>query len=56
MTKKKNIEVQGLIISITQIDNSEYISLTDIARHKDKTNTDDVIKNWLRNRNTIEIE
>jgi hypothetical protein len=55
MTKKKNIEVQGLIISMTQIDNSEYISLTDIARHKDKTNTDDVIKNWLRNRNTIEL-
>ena len=55
MTKKKNIEVQGLIIAITQIDNSEYISLTDIARHKDKTNTDDVIKNWLRNRNTIEL-
>ena len=55
MAKKKNIEVQGEIIAITQIDNSDYISLTDIARHKDKNNTDDIIKNWLRNRNTIEL-
>ena len=26
-----------------------------IARHKDAVNTDDIIKNWLRNRNTIEL-
>jgi hypothetical protein len=29
--------------------------LTDIARHRDTQNTDDIIKNWLRNRNTIEL-
>jgi hypothetical protein len=29
--------------------------LTDIAKYKDPTNTDDIIKNWLRNRNTIEL-
>lgn len=34
---------------------SDYISLTDIARHKDASNTDDIINNWLRNRNTMEL-
>jgi len=29
--------------------------LTDIAKHKDAVSTDDIIKNWLRNRNTIEL-
>jgi hypothetical protein len=28
---------------------------TDLARHKNAEHTDDVIKNWLRNRNTIEL-
>jgi hypothetical protein len=55
MTKKKTITVKGTEISIFQGDNSEYISLTDIAKYKDAVNTDDIIKNWLRNRNTIEL-
>ena len=29
--------------------------MTDIAKHKDAVSTDDIIKNWLRNRNTIEL-
>lgn len=55
MAKNKSIIVKGTEISIFQIENSEYISLTDIARYKDAINTDDIIKNWLRNRNTIEL-
>jgi hypothetical protein len=55
MSNKKSIIVKGTEISIFQIENSEYISLTDIARYKDAINTDDIIKNWLRNRNTIEL-
>ena len=34
---------------------TEYISLTDIARYKDKNRSDYVVQNWLRNRNTIEF-
>ncbi|HIH31752.1 TPA: KilA-N domain-containing protein [Candidatus Woesearchaeota archaeon] len=45
------ISVLGSNISIKD---EEYISLTDIARYKDER-TDDIIKNWLRNRNTIEF-
>jgi len=33
----------------------EYINITDIARYKNTARTDDLIRNWLRNRNTIEF-
>ncbi len=55
MAKNNKIEVKGIEIAIYQSNNTDYISLTDIARHKDQINTDDIIKNWLRNRNTIEL-
>ncbi len=53
--KNKKIIVKGSEISVMYIEDEDYISLTDIARHKDSLNTDDIIKNWLRNRNTIEL-
>lgn len=49
------IDVQGREISIITKDQEDYISLTDIARYKDKERTDYIIQNWLRNRNTIEF-
>jgi hypothetical protein len=55
MAKNKTINVKGTNITIFQNNEFEYISLTDIAKHKDAQNTDDIIKNWLRNRNTIEL-
>ncbi|MCH8557250.1 MAG: KilA-N domain-containing protein [Balneolia bacterium] len=55
MARNKKIEVQGIEISIYKGDLEDYISLTDIARHKDTSNTDAIIQNWLRNRNTIEL-
>ena len=53
--KKSKIEVQGFKIAVVNQSNNDYISLTDIAKHKDTAQTDDIIKNWLRNRNTIEL-
>jgi len=53
--KKSKIEVQGFEIAVVNQSNNDYISLTDIAKHKDTAQTDDIIKNWLRNRNTIEL-
>ncbi|MBK7108934.1 MAG: KilA-N domain-containing protein [Chitinophagales bacterium] len=55
MNKNKIILVKGTEIAVISGLKSDYISLTDIARHKDASNTDDIIKNWLRNRNTIEL-
>lgn len=55
MLKNKTINVSGTDVTILQNNESDYISLTDIARHKDAKNTDTIIQNWLRNRNTIEL-
>lgn len=55
MGKNKKLCVQGLDIVLYKNENEDYISLTDIARHKDAEHTDDIVKNWMRNRNTIEL-
>ncbi len=34
---------------------NDYISLTDIARYKDKERTDYIIQNWMRTRDTIDF-
>jgi len=55
MTSNKSIFVKGTEIVILNNQNKDYISLTDIAKHKDSKRTDYIIQNWLRNRNTIEL-
>lgn len=57
MKKSRNtsIEVKGTAISVVSQDEADYICLTDIARYKNPENTDDTIRNWLRNRNTVEF-
>ncbi len=55
MAKNKSINVQGTEIAVFRGGESDFISLTDIARYKDANNTDTIIQNWLRNRNTIEL-
>lgn len=42
-------------ISTKSINKNNYISITDIAKYKDTTDANDIIKNWFRNRNTIEF-
>ncbi len=49
------INVLSREITITSIKDEDYISLTDIARYKNRKRTDDLIRNWLRNRNTLEF-
>ncbi|MFI5137562.1 MAG: KilA-N domain-containing protein [Sphingobacteriales bacterium] len=55
MAKNKTINVKGTEIGLFSQGNEDYVSITDIARHKDSANTDSIIQNWLRNRNTIEL-
>ena len=55
MAKSKTINVKGTEITLFSEGTSDFISLTDIAKHKDSANTDTIIQNWLRNRNTIEL-
>lgn len=44
MTKKQTIKVEGIKIITFTKNNSDYISLTDIARHKNPAFPADVIK------------
>ncbi len=51
----KKISTQGFDIYTFQINDSDYISLTDIARYKNPLEPKDVVKNWMRNYSTIEF-
>ena len=54
--KKDTIEANGFSIQIyTEDFKNDYISLTDIARYKNVHEPKDVVKNWLRVRDTIEL-
>ncbi len=55
MNKNIKIIVKGLEIVTFKKEESDYISLTDIARYKDTNRSDYIIQNWLRNRETIEF-
>ncbi len=54
-SKKSIIEVQGTAITVLTQTVDDYISLTDIAKHKEPNRSDHVIQNWMRNRNTVEF-
>lgn len=56
MPPRETINPKGLPVGI--YNNGEpfdLISLTDIAKYKNSSEANDVIRNWLRNRNTIEF-
>jgi hypothetical protein len=50
----RKIKAQGLQIYTFQQNESDYISLTDIAKYKNKDEPADIVKNWMRSRSTIE--
>ena len=52
---KATIDVQGTAVTVLSQANDDYISLTDIAKHKEPGRSDHVIQNWIRNRNSIEF-
>ena len=49
------INVLDRDVTIYEQNDEDYICITDIAKYKNADNTDDLIRNWLRNRNTIEF-
>jgi len=54
-SRKTSIAVQGTEVSVVNKGADDFISLTDIAKYKNPDHADDVIRNWLRNRNTVEF-
>ncbi|PID29296.1 MAG: DNA-binding protein [Candidatus Cloacimonadota bacterium] len=55
MRKNTKIEVQGLQVGLMYSEQKDYICITDIAKHKNPDAPADIIKNWLRSKNTIEL-
>ncbi|MBR6649755.1 MAG: KilA-N domain-containing protein [Bacteroidaceae bacterium] len=51
MVKTSIIQVEGIEIAVTTINNNDYISITDMIKAKDG---DFFISDWLRNRNTLQ--
>ena len=49
------IEVQGTAITIVSREKGDYISLTDIAKHRNTQESFAIINNWMRSRSTIEF-
>lgn len=54
-SKKTTIEVQGTSVAVLSQNQQDIICLTDIAKFKNENHPDDVIRNWLRSRNTVEF-
>ena len=52
MANKSQIEVENKLISIVKQDEQDYISLTDMVKGEEGS---DHIRNWMRNRNTVEF-
>lgn len=53
--KQQKIQVKGIEIVTFKKNEKDYISLTDIARYKDKDRSDYILQNWMRTRSAIEF-
>ena len=54
MVKKSIITVKDVNIRTMTVNGIDYICITDIARQKNETEPKDVVKNWMRQKNTLE--
>lgn len=56
MTKTSIMNVQGIEIALSTINEEDFICITDIVKAKGgDARAADIIKNWIRNRSTIEF-
>ena len=54
MAKTKQIHVKQVAVRTIKVNGEDFISITDIARQKNPIEPKDVVKNWLRLKNTLE--
>ena len=54
MAKTNQIQVKELAVKTLQVNGADFISITDIARQKNPIEPKDVVKNWMRLKNTLE--
>lgn len=53
INKMVKISVKDTTVTVVQVNNADYICITDIARIKNSLEPKDVVKNWLRSKNTL---
>ncbi|ADQ80723.1 KilA, N-terminal/APSES-type HTH, DNA-binding protein [Paludibacter propionicigenes WB4] len=53
INKMVKISVKDTTVTVVQVNNADYICITDIARIKNPLEPKDVVKNWLRSKNTL---
>ena len=54
MAKTNILEVKDSSIRTLKVNGEDYISITDIAKQKNPAEPKDVVKNWMRLKNTLE--
>ena len=54
MAKKNEIIVKDVSIKTMNVNGVDYICITDIAKQKNAAEPKDVVKNWMRQKNTLE--
>ena len=52
---RTELKVMDNLVGIMKVGNIDYISLTDLARYKNKDNPSDVIKFWMSNKNSFDF-
>lgn len=55
MVKSRIIKVKDIEIILLKQNDEDFISITDIARFRDRERSDYILQNWMRNRSTIEF-
>jgi len=53
--KRQKLVVKGRDVAIINLEKSDFISLTDMARFKNNDAPADIVKNWMRSRSTIDF-
>jgi hypothetical protein len=54
MAKKGEITVKDVSIRAMKVNGVDYLCITDIAKQKNTAEPKDVVKNWMRQKNTLE--
>jgi hypothetical protein len=54
MTKSKQLIVKEVAVRTLKVGGEDFISITDIAKQKNPVEPKDVVKNWMRLKNTLE--
>ena len=52
-SSKNELTVQGAVIRFMQVNDSDYVCITDIARQKNPDFPTDVVRNWMRSKSTV---